>query len=192
MGTDRSPSAEAIVRVAQQMIRVRGPKRLRLAAVADVAGVSRQTLYRWFPTKDALLVAISESERALFDDRLSAALESVRQPARRLDETIVILVRYLDENLSTDVFDVDPAFSLSSLAAVLEPQADSLVRVLGDALDEIPAVASRTITRHEAADLLLRLVYSHYLFPHPDPERLLDEIRGFVGLPRRRSRRAAS
>lgn len=174
------------------MIRERGPKRLRLAAVAEAAGVSRQTLYRWFPTKDDLLAAISERERALFDDRLDAALESTRQPSRRLDDAIWILVTYLDENLSTDVFDVDPAFSLSSLAAVLEPQAESLVRVLDDALDGIPAVASRSITRQEAADLLLRLAYSHYLFPHPDPERLVDEIRRFAGLPHRRRRHATS
>lgn len=192
MGTDRSSSADAIVSAGQRMIRERGPKRLRLAAVAEAAGVSRQTLYRWFPTKDDLLAAISERERALFDDRLDAALESTRQPSRRLDDAIWILVTYLDENLSTDVFDVDPAFSLSSLAAVLEPQAESLVRVLDDALDEIPAVASRSITRQEAADLLLRLAYSHYLFPHPDPERLVDEIRRFAGLPHRRRRHATS
>ncbi len=172
------------------MIRERGPEKLRLAAVAEAAGVSRQTLYRWFPTKDDLLAALSQRERSLFDDRLTDALASVRKPARRLDEAVRILVTYLDENLSTDVIGVDPGFSLASLGAALEPQAESLVNVLGEAFDEIPAVASRTITRQEAADVLLRLAYSHYLLPHPDPERLLHEIRGFAGLPRRRARRA--
>ena len=188
MGESRSASADAILSAAQQMIRERGPEKLRLAAVAEAAGVSRQTLYRWFPTKDDLLAAISQRERSLFDDRLNDALKSVRKPARRLDEAVRILVTYLDENLSTDVIGVDPGFSLASLGAALEPQAETLVNVLGEAFDEIPAVASRRITRQEAADLLLRLAYSHYLLPHPDPERLLHEIRGFAGLPRRRAR----
>ncbi|HKY15444.1 MAG TPA: helix-turn-helix domain-containing protein [Microthrixaceae bacterium] len=191
MGGTRSGSADAILGAAQLLIRERGPEKLRLAAVAEAAGVSRQTLYRWFPTKDDLLAAISQSEQSLFDDRLHLALESVRQPVRRLDIALRTLVTYLDENLSTDVIGVDPGFALASLAAALEPQAESLVTVLGEAFDEIPAVASRAITRQEAADLLLRLAYSHYLLPHPDPERLLVEIRAFAGLPRRRSRRPA-
>ena len=78
---------------------------------------------------------------------------------------------------------MDPGFSLASLGAALEPQAESLVSVLGEAFDEIPAVASRTITRQEAADLLLRLAYSHYLLPHPDPERLLARDPGIRGAP---------
>ena len=139
MGATRSGSADAILSAAQQMIRERGPEKLRLAAVAEAAGVSRQTLYRWFPTKDDLLVALSQRERSLFDDRLTAALDSVRQPVRRLDEAVRILVTYLDENLSTDVIGVDPGFSLASLAAALEPQAESLVSVLGEAFDEIPS-----------------------------------------------------
>src|SRR6476646_8627581 len=107
VGGTRSASAEAILSAAQQMIRERGPEKLRLAAVASAAGVSRQTLYRWFPTKDDLLAALSQRERALFDDRLAAALQSIRQPARRLDEAVRILVTCLDENLSADVIGVD-------------------------------------------------------------------------------------
>ena len=86
MGATRSASADAILSAAQQMIRERGPEKLRLAAVAEAAGVSRQTLYRWFPTKDDLLAAISQRERALFDDRLNVALAvdpPAGAPARR-------------------------------------------------------------------------------------------------------------
>jgi hypothetical protein len=33
--------------------------------------------------------------------------------------------------------------------------------------------------------MFLRLAYSHYLVPHPDPEVLLADVRSFAGLPRR-------
>ena len=40
------------------------------------------------------------------------------------------------------------------------------------------------LSREQAAELFLRLAYSHYLVPHPDPEVLLANLRSFAGLPR--------
>ncbi len=45
--------------------------------------------------------------------------------------------------------------------------------------------------REEAAELFLRIAYSHYLVPHPDSEVLLANLRSFAGLSRRSLTRAA-
>ena len=65
------------------------------------------------------------------------------------------------------------------------PQTASFVRLLGDAFETVPAVRQGHLTREQAAELFLRLAYSHYLVPHPDPEVLLANMRSFAGLPRR-------
>ena len=67
----------------------------------------------------------------------------------------------------------------------MAPQTASFVRLLGDAFEAVPAVRLGHLSREQAAELFLRLAYSHYLVPHPDPELLLANLRSFAGLSRR-------
>ena len=48
-------SVEAILDATRQVIAERGPGKFTMSAIAATAGVSRPTLYKWFPTKEALL-----------------------------------------------------------------------------------------------------------------------------------------
>jgi AcrR family transcriptional regulator len=183
-------SAELILAAAKRAIAAKGPGKLTLSEVASAAGVSRPTLYRWFPTKDDLLAALTEYERAQFDQGLRAEIDGHRTPARRLDATLRYLVTYLDESVGSDPIGVDPEFALRSLNESLGAQVETLVRLLGPALDVVPAVRSRAMSRAEAAEMFLRVAYSHYLVPHPDAEDLLVSVRTFAGLPRRSLTRA--
>jgi AcrR family transcriptional regulator len=161
-----------------------------MSAIAAAAGVSRPTLYRWFPTKEDLLTALTAYEEQLFDARLAAVIQAQRTPARRLDAAVRCLVTYLDGLMGPDPIGVDPGFAIQSLASSLEPQVQSFVRLLGDALDSVPAVRRGGLSREQAAELFLRLAYSHYLVPHHDPEELLATIRSFAGLSSRSVTRA--
>jgi AcrR family transcriptional regulator len=186
----QSTSAEAILAAARRAIAVKGPGKLTLSAVAAAAGVSRPTLYRWFPTKDLLLTALTEYERAQFDQGLRAEIDVHRTPARRLDAALRYLLAYLDESMGPDPIGVDPAFALRSLHDSLGAQVEALARLLGPALDQVPAVRTKTMTRAQAAEMFLRVAYSHYLVPHPDTDELLGTMRAFAGLPRRSLSRA--
>ena len=64
----QSTSAELILAAARRAIAAKGPGKLTLSEVAAAAGVSRPTLYRWFPTRDDLFAALTGYERAQFDD----------------------------------------------------------------------------------------------------------------------------
>ena len=88
-------------------------------------------------------------------------------------------------------FDADPGFAIQSLAHSLEPQTASFVRRLGDAFESVPAVREGRLSREAAAELFLRLAYSHYLVPHRDPEVLLADLRDLAGLPGRSITRVA-
>ncbi len=187
----KNTTAETILAAAQRSIRLRGPQKLSLSAVATEAGVSRPTVYRWFPTKTLLLAAIAAHEVEQFDLGLQQLADSHDDPAARFDAALHYLVAYLDETIGPDAISADPAFSLQSLADSLGPHIESVARVLGDALDEIPTVRSGALTREQGAEMLLRVAYSHYLVPSPDTERLLETLRTFAGVetrvtPRRR------
>jgi TetR/AcrR family transcriptional regulator, repressor for uid operon len=182
-------TSETILAAARRTIRARGPEKLSMSAVAAEAGVSRPTLYRWFPSKALLLGAITAYEVEQFDHGLQVLADEHPDPARRLDAALRYLVTYLDETLGADSIHVDAEFSLQGLNDSLPSHVDSLAAVLGDALDEVPAVADGQVTREQAAEVFLRLAYSQYLVPNPDAEDLLATMRAFAGLPSRRRRR---
>jgi AcrR family transcriptional regulator len=186
----QNTSAELILAATRRAIAAKGPGGLTLSEVASAAGVSRPTLYRWFPTKDDLFTALTDYERAQFDEGLRVELDVHRAPARRLDAALRYLVTYLDESMGSDPIGVDPAFALRSLNDSLSAQVETLAALLGDALDQVPAVRTKAMTRTEAAEVFLRVAYSHYLVPHPDAEELLASVRTFAGLPRRSLTRA--
>ncbi len=183
--TTQTTSAELILAATRRAIAAKGPGKLTLSEVASAAGVSRPTLYRWFPTKDELFTALTDYERAQFDEGLRAEIDAHRSPARRLDAALRYLLAYLDESMGPDPIGVDPAFALRSLNDSLDAQVETLVRLLGASLDQVPAVRSQEMSREQAADMFLRVAYSHYLVPHPDTDELLASMRTFAGLPRR-------
>ena len=190
MGKPAPTTSEVILAAAQRTIRGHGSEQFTLSAVAAEAGVSRPTLYRWFPTKSLLLGAVAAYEVEQFDIGLQALADEHHDPARRLDAALRYLVNYLEETVGSDSIQVDPAFALQGLADSLPPHIESVARVLGDALDEVPSVRDGTLTREQAAEIFLRLAYSHYLVPHRDAEELLSTMRAFAGLPKLRRSRA--
>jgi TetR/AcrR family transcriptional regulator, repressor for uid operon len=189
--TQTPTTAEAILAAAKRAIRARGPEKLTLSAVASEAGVSRPTLYRWFPTKTLLLGALAAYEVERFDRGLQAAVDASRDPTRQLDAALQHLVMFLADSTGPDALRADPAFALQSIADSHAPHVESFARVVGDALNEVPAVRAGALTRPEAAEMFLRLAYSHYVVPHPDPERLLTIMRAFAGIAGPRAQRAA-
>ena len=150
-----STSREVILAAARRTIAERGPGKLTMSAVAAAAGVSRPTLYRWFPTKEELLAAISGYEEEQFDLGLHAVIAGHRSAARRLDAALRYLVTYLEGLMGPDPIGADPHFALQSLARSLPVQVESLVRLLGDALQQVPGVRTGELSRAQAAELFL-------------------------------------
>jgi len=189
--TKPSSNAELILAAARRAVIAKGPGTLTLSAVAAAASVSRPTLYRWFPTKAHLFAALTGYERAIFDEGLEAEIRAHRTASRQLDAALQFLVTYLDASLGPDPVGVDPAFALRSLSDSLPTQVETLVRLLGPSLDQVPIVSRGALSRAQVAEMFLRLAYSHYLVPHPDPDELLATVRTLAGLPGRHRSRSA-
>ena len=162
-----SATADSILQAARKAMAERGPGTLTMSAVAAAAGISRPTLYRWFPTKTDLLAAVSAYEETQFDIGLQVVIDSQTSPQRQLGAALRYLVKYLDESMMPDPIGIDPAFAIESMAQSIQPHVEILVRLLGDALLEVPVVREGTLSAEQAAELFLRLTYSHYLIPTP-------------------------
>ena len=86
-GRDRQ---ELIVRAAAQMIAERGLAQVRVADVAERAGISTGHVTYYFPTKTALLMAaIRDSEEQLIAE-VERTVARVRDPWRRLERLIAL------------------------------------------------------------------------------------------------------
>jgi AcrR family transcriptional regulator len=163
----------------------RGADKLTMSDVSASAGVSRPTLYRYFPTKEALLLALALHEQERFDAGLRAAVESAPTPDEQLERATEYLVDFLHENRARQLIDVEPLFVLDRLRTSLPIQTTAITELLGDALTRTPTVRRGDATPHDLAEMIARIVMSHFLLPHPDPEALLRTLRSLLGTPRR-------
>ncbi|RZJ97960.1 MAG: TetR/AcrR family transcriptional regulator [Novosphingobium sp.] len=180
---ERSASADAIVAAACRLLAELGSHdKLSLSAVAEAARVSRPTLYRWFATREDLLVAIAAHQEKRFYEGLAEALDTETTPAGRLDAALRYLVTYLDETFGIASRLIEPGMTVRSLTVSLPKQTATWVRLLGDAIARVPAVRAGELSVEQAAEIFLRLAYSHYLIPSPEPEVLLQCMRSMAGL----------
>lgn len=98
-GAAPASDAEAIERIltaAKEEIIKRGSG-IRIADIARELGVTRQTIYRYFPSTDALLVATSISEAAPYLDTLTDHLAELHDPAEAVAEAIAYTLERLPE-----------------------------------------------------------------------------------------------
>src|ERR1700735_2182818 len=79
-----NPTEERILTAALGLIGRRGVRRLGMREIAETAGVSRGTLYRYFPSKDHVLAAAAAYDAQRFSDGLDRVLAVTRTPEERI------------------------------------------------------------------------------------------------------------
>jgi AcrR family transcriptional regulator len=96
-GSAPASDDEAVARIlaaAGQAIDARGAE-FSIADVARTLGVTRQTVYRYFRSTDALLQASAMAAAAGFLDRLAGHLAGITDPAEAVTEGIAAAVEWL-------------------------------------------------------------------------------------------------
>ena len=160
-----------------------GAQRLSMSDVADLAGVSRPTLYRYFPSKEELLRALAEHEAHRFDSGLSRALRG-QSGAQRLDVALQFIVRYLGSYGLQQLVQVESVFVLQRIAAGFPEQRAHLARLIAESLAdaEIGRENPPTLSPEDTADLVLRIAMSYFLIPNADRSDLLLALRAVVSV----------
>src|SRR5215475_2547574 len=75
-----------------------GLAKLGMSDVSAHAGVSRGTLYRYFPNREELLESLADFERERFHRRVGEALRSAPPGAARLRVALEHVTRYASEH----------------------------------------------------------------------------------------------
>jgi AcrR family transcriptional regulator len=171
-------ASQRIVATAVKLISESGSK-VSIVDVAESLGVIRQTVYRYFPTAEALMHAAATASVDSFLDRLTEVVRGICEPAEAMTEGVM--------------YALEEATRTPHLAAVLsDPCRDAHTPSLISEDDE--PFGMRMITRidvdwekhgydpaalRELAQLALRTTLSFLVAPN-EPSRSLEELRRFI------------
>ena len=185
-GSAPATDDEAIARIldaAGQAIDVRGAD-FSIADVARTLGVTRQTVYRYFPSTDALLVATGVHAASGFLDRLAAHLQGITDPADAVAEAVATALEWLpeDKHLGLLVVPGGPNPHTESVTSdVALDFAHSMVRRFDV---DWAGLGFTDADLDELAEHLLRIIQSFVIDPGRPPrhgDELRDYLRRWVG-----------
>jgi AcrR family transcriptional regulator len=167
---------ERILTAAFSLIGRRGVRRLVMQEIAEAAGVSRGTLYRYFPSKDSVLAAAADYDEARFSRGLDEALAGAEHPHERVSAFMAYAFDFIRTHPCRPLFETESGFVMGYLLEHLPSLRDELVRRLGDALDSVPAVASGALGREQLADVIARLFAASWIIPEADDASLVQSV----------------
>jgi len=149
-----------------------GVSKASLSDVAEAAGVTRQTVYRYFENADDLFRAAAVLASGGFHERLRRRVLRREGLAERMVETLVLAIHEIpsDPHLGALVKSGD-MFTVSSVLGLFFVQ-EEMIALAGGTLP----IGERE--RDELSELLLRLLHSFLVDPgEPRSER---ELRAFL------------
>ncbi|TGD85805.1 TetR/AcrR family transcriptional regulator [Mycolicibacterium sp. CH28] len=185
-GSAPATDEEAVARIlaaANQAIDAHGAD-LSIADVARTLGVTRQTVYRYFPSTDALLQAAAMAAATGFLDRIAAHLAGITDPGEAVTEGIAAAVEWLPNDKHMGLL-LGPeragAFSVDITSDVALTFAGSMLRRFDV---DWAAIGFDDSDVDELAEHLLRIIQSFMVDPGRPPRRGADlrrYLRTWVG-----------
>jgi AcrR family transcriptional regulator len=166
---DRFTTSERILDATLAVLARYGLRKLSLSEVAAAAGVSRPTLYRWFPSKGALLEAFGRYEQEKYDAGIAEAVAGLEGEAR-LETVLRFIVDFQHSYPLRRLVDVEPEHVVYQMMRVLPIMRDRL-------RPHFPGAEGFAV-----ASAVTRIALSHALIPDDDPELFYAELRHAAGL----------
>jgi AcrR family transcriptional regulator len=173
---------DRILKAALDLIGRRGVRRLGMQEIADAAGVSRGTLYRYFPSKDHVLLRAADYDERRFSVGLDAVLALASSPEERIGAFMAYAFEFIRTHPCRPLFESESGFVMSYLLDHLPSLRAELVLRLGDALDAVPAVAAGALDREQLVDVIVRLFVASWIIPESDDARLVQSINRILQL----------
>jgi AcrR family transcriptional regulator len=100
--TKPDDTRERIMETAEALFRQMGYAKTAVADIASELGMSPANVYRFFPSKNAIVEAICQRCLAELDEKVWAVARSKRPAAARLEQLFLEILAYHKENLITD------------------------------------------------------------------------------------------
>ena len=171
-------AVERILAAASKAIDERGAD-ISIADVARTLGVTRQTVYRYFPSTDALLVAAAVHAATDFLDRMAQHLVGITDPAEAVAEGIATALEWLpkDKHIGLLIVPGRATAHTESVTSDLAVQfANSMLRRFDVDWDRLGFTDADL---DELAEHLLRVIQSFVIDPGRPP-RSGHELRDYL------------
>jgi TetR/AcrR family transcriptional regulator, repressor for uid operon len=160
---------ERILAATAEVLGRNGMTKLSLSEVAQQAGVSRPTLYRWFSSKRELLDAFVVWERQFYERAIAKASAGLATPDQ-LEATLRVIVEYQRSYPGLRMVDIEPHHVIRRMAQVLPLMRQRLEQLISG-----PDGAERAAT-------VVRVAVSQYLVRSDDADDFLAQLRHAAGL----------
>jgi AcrR family transcriptional regulator len=174
-----------IVKAATVCIDRVGLAKTSLSDIATEAGVTRQTVYRYFPSLTDILTAVAVAEAGEFAERMERHLASFGSPEEAAVESVVYAVRTLPDEPYLGLL-LQAGETDSFTVGVTSPIAFSLgARILRNLPVDWSAVGVTTDEDLRGlAEILMRLFISFLQYPSTPPltdDQLRAVVRRWIG-----------
>jgi AcrR family transcriptional regulator len=174
---DDEEAVRRIVSAARASIDARGT--VSVSEVATELGITRQTVYRYFPTLDALLAGTAMSAVGGFLDRLAEDLQSITDPTHAVIEGIAYTLERLPEDRYLGLV-MEPGRASALASGVTSEMAISFGRSILERFQVDWAAAGFSgQCLDELVEFMLRTLQSFMLDP-ADSARHGEELRDFL------------
>jgi AcrR family transcriptional regulator len=185
-GSAPATDEEAIARIldaAGKAIDERGAD-FSIADVARTLGVTRQTVYRYFPSTETLLVAAAVHAATDFLDRLATHLQGITDPVEAVAEGIATALEWLPKDKHIGLLIV-PGRADAHIESVTSDVAVQFANSMLRRFDvDWAGVGFSDADLDELAEHLLRIIQSFVIDPGRPPRQgaeLRDYLRRWVG-----------
>jgi len=152
---------------------------LSIADVARTLGVTRQTVYRYFPSTDALLVAAAEHAAVDFLSRLADHLQGVTDPVEAVVEAIATALEWLPKDKHIGLLIVPGRADTHTESVTSDVALQFANSMLGRFDVDWAAAGYRDADLNELAEHLLRIIQSFVVDPGRPPRRDV-ELRAYL------------
>jgi AcrR family transcriptional regulator len=142
-----------------------GPRRLSMSDISDLSGVSRGTLYRYFPTKQDVLAAVSDSISVAFETGVREAAARHADPLERMRAVLGFFEEATWTRRNDAIFEIEPAFHLDFFRSHFDRHIAALRDALDLTFDWLEARIGCAVDRDVTTEMLVRLQLSTMIVP---------------------------
>ena len=175
---DDAEARKRIIDATLTGIERRGAAHVTLSDVADSLGITRRTVYRYFPSTEDLFVAAAEVALASFISRVQA-LTADLDVAEQLVEVLAFIIENLPNEPQLALLLANDGATLFSRRMLAPAEIARCREILHHTHIDWAAIGYDDTAIDELVEFLLRIIQSMVIAPR-DPPRSAAELRTFL------------
>lgn len=169
----RSKTRDRILDGAVQAVARHGLSKVGMSDVSEHAGVSRGTVYRYFPSRGELLSQLADREAERFRGRLAQEIDGAPSEGDRLRIAIHYATQLAQEHpILQRLLETDSALVLRAIRERYDVIRADIGRMLAPILKETAPVRVGVASTDQLVDWMTRILISAYLLPDAQPDRM--------------------